>query len=80
MVEGDVGGDVMVGGTKVLQSPDPRQLEAERVEQARRLYLQHLRQACQVLPLAALGGEEVGEEDVTWSVSILPWIRPRVSI
>ena len=60
-----VGGDyVTAGGTKVT-APDPREIEREKDEKARIAYLERLRRHCQVLPLAALGGDESSEEDIT---------------
>ncbi len=42
--------------------PDP---EAARRKEAREKYLRRLRQRCNVLPLAAMGGEEAGGDEVT---------------
>jgi formylglycine-generating enzyme required for sulfatase activity len=42
--------------------PDP---EAARRREAREKYLRRLRQRCNVLPLAAMGGEEAGGDEVT---------------
>ena len=42
-----------------------KSLEQEKVEKAFRSYLEKLRLHCNALPLAALGGEEGSEEDIT---------------
>ena len=55
----NVGGHVITGDGNII-NPDPAQAEATRAEQR---YLQRLYQHCNVLPLAAMGGEEgVGDE------------------
>jgi formylglycine-generating enzyme required for sulfatase activity len=46
-------------------SPDPGQAAARRREQARTRYLERLRRYCQALPLAALGGEETSDQEIT---------------
>jgi formylglycine-generating enzyme required for sulfatase activity len=46
-------------------APDPRQIAAEEQAKARRTYLVKLRHYCQVLPLAALGGEEGAEDELS---------------
>ncbi|MDQ3007821.1 MAG: hypothetical protein M3R47_20885, partial [Chloroflexota bacterium] len=46
---------------KHIQTP----VEREKIEKAYRLYLEKLRRHCNSLPLAALGGEESSEEDIT---------------
>jgi formylglycine-generating enzyme required for sulfatase activity len=63
---GDVGGDFLApGATKIVQ-PDSRAAATRRAEErARCRYLERLRRQCQALPLAALGGEETGDQDVT---------------
>ncbi|HOS80010.1 MAG TPA: hypothetical protein PLJ24_07115, partial [Anaerolineae bacterium] len=49
-----------VAGDNITINPDPAQAAAER---ARERYLQRLHHQCNVLPLAAMGGDEgVGEE------------------
>ncbi|MGD9099058.1 MAG: hypothetical protein PVF45_01165 [Anaerolineae bacterium] len=60
----DVGGDVLMPGAvkAELRLPDPARDKAAR---ARARYLAHLRRDCNALPLAALGGEEGADEDVT---------------
>jgi len=64
-VSGSVGGDVLgPGATKIVQASAAEQ-EQQRREQARRRYLEKLRRHCQALPLAALGGEEGTEEELT---------------
>ncbi len=42
-------------------APDPQQIEKEKNASAHQKYLQKLRSHCQVLPLAALGGDEAEE-------------------
>ncbi len=42
-----------------------KSMEQEKVEKAFRLYLEKLTRHCNALPLAALGGEENSEEDIT---------------
>jgi formylglycine-generating enzyme required for sulfatase activity len=60
LVNGDVGGDVLGAGARKIVNPDPAQAAAVR---ARTRYLQRVHQQCNVLPLAAMGGEEgVGDE------------------
>ena len=47
-------------------SPDSKQIEADKNESARRLYLERMRKHCQSLPLAALGSEDgSGDEGIT---------------
>jgi formylglycine-generating enzyme required for sulfatase activity len=64
-------GSVAVGaGAKYVagdyyESPDRKQIESDKDEAARRAYLERMRRHCQVLPLAALGGEEGAEEEIT---------------
>ncbi|MEA3397401.1 MAG: NACHT domain-containing protein, partial [Chloroflexota bacterium] len=54
-----VGGHVITGDNTVI-NPDPAQAAADR---ARQRYLKRVQQQCNVLPLAALGGDEgVGDE------------------
>ncbi|RLC78514.1 MAG: hypothetical protein DRJ03_25120 [Chloroflexi bacterium] len=58
-VRGSVAGHVVTGNGNVINA-DPAQAEAER---AKARYLRRLRQRCNVLPLAAMGGDEgVGDE------------------
>jgi len=58
-VGGNVGGNVITGDNNTI-NPDP---EKERLARARERYLRRLQQQCNVLPLAAMGGDEgVGEE------------------
>ncbi len=67
VVQGNANGDIITG-TKTVQhfhAPDPRQAAADEAERARRRYLERLRRNCQVLPLAALGGDEGKDEDIT---------------
>ncbi len=64
-VGGNVNGDVLGPGATKITAPDPRQIEQERIDKARRRYLERLRRQCQALPLAALGSEESAEADVT---------------
>ena len=60
LVNGDVEGDVLGAGAQKFVNPDPAQSAAER---ARKRYLERVHQQCNVLPLAAMGGEEgVGDE------------------
>jgi len=62
-VNGGVGVQNSTIGT-VNINPDPRQAEAERAEQAFQAYLAALWKRCQVLPLAALGGDEGRNSEV----------------
>jgi len=56
---------IVTGDNAVIQQPpDPRQVEAERAEQAFQDYLAALWKRCQVLPLAALGGDEGRNSEV----------------
>ncbi|MDX9993272.1 MAG: NACHT domain-containing protein [Anaerolineales bacterium] len=58
--------DVILGGqTNHYHAPDPRELAREEEDKARRAYLEKLRRHCQVLPLAALGGEEGAEDELS---------------
>jgi formylglycine-generating enzyme required for sulfatase activity len=58
-VQGDVEGHAVTGDGVTIH-PDPAQSAARR---ARRRYLERVHQQCNVLPLAAMGGEEgVGDE------------------
>ncbi len=60
LIEGSVNGDFLGPNAQKIVNPDPAQAAAER---ARERYLQRLQQQCNVLPLAAMGGDEgVGEE------------------
>ncbi len=60
LIEGSVNGDVLGPNAQKIVNPDPEQAAAER---ARERYLRRLQQQCNVLPLAAMGGDEgVGEE------------------
>ena len=73
LVSGNVGGDVVTGikltqtagNVSVYTAPDSRQIEADRLNQARRRYLERLVRQCQSLPLAALGSDASAEADVT---------------
>jgi len=57
--QGNIKGHAVTGDGMTI-NPDPVQSAAER---ARRRYLERVHQQCNVLPLAAMGGEEgVGEE------------------
>lgn len=47
------------------EAPDPAKVEADKNETARRLYLERMRRHCQVLQLAALGGEDDTGDEVT---------------
>ncbi len=67
-VGGDVntGGGDFVGRDKIIHMvPDPQVAKAQEAADARRRYLERLRNECRILPLAALGGEESIEEEVT---------------
>lgn len=57
-------GGILVGGD-YHAAPDPRQAEREQALEARCAYLEKLRRHCQVLPLAALGGQEDTDEEIT---------------
>ena len=46
-------------------SPDPAEEERKRQSRVRLRYLERLSRTCQSLPLAALGGEEGADEDIT---------------
>ena len=60
-----VGGDlIMPGATKTVQQAEGDPGEAVQ-EEAHRRYLLRLQAQCQALPLAALGGEEGADEDLT---------------
>ncbi|MEZ4770340.1 MAG: CHAT domain-containing protein [Caldilineales bacterium] len=58
---GTIYGGVHIGDI-IPSPPDPEQ---RRADQARTRYLQRLRQRCNVLPLAAMGGEEEASDEVT---------------
>ncbi len=65
-VEGDVNAPVIVGSGNVINNaPDLQKLAEQEREKARRGYLAELRAACQVLPLAAIGGDESGDAEIT---------------
>jgi formylglycine-generating enzyme required for sulfatase activity len=49
----------------VVQNQYPPDPQAARQKEARERYLRRLRQRCNVLPLAAMGGEEAGGDEVT---------------
>ncbi len=60
LIEGGVNGDFLGPGAQKIIHPDPAQAAAER---ARERYLRRVQQQCNVLPLAAMGGDEgMGEE------------------
>ena len=61
LVHGDY---IAPGGTKIT-APDPRELARQETEKNRRAYLEKLRRHCQALPLAALGGEEGTDEEIS---------------
>ncbi|MFQ5821924.1 MAG: NACHT domain-containing protein, partial [Candidatus Heimdallarchaeota archaeon] len=64
-IKGQVQGDVLgPRATKIVYSSKQEEERIQR-EKARRRYLERLRRHCQALPLAALGGEEGSEEDLT---------------
>jgi len=46
-------------------APDPQAQAAREAEDALQTYLERLQRECRILPLAALGGDETGEEEVT---------------
>jgi formylglycine-generating enzyme required for sulfatase activity len=68
-IAGDVNGPVLSGEfhgpVSIPAGPDPRQIAFEEAERARLRYLEKLRRQCQALPLAALGGEESADEEIT---------------
>lgn len=58
--------DVILGDqTNHYHAPDPRELAREEEDKAQCAYLEKLRRHCQVLPLAALGGEEGAEDELS---------------
>ena len=67
MIEGGVhsGRDVILGSQTNIFNPLPPDPEAEKRQRALETYLNRLSRACLSLPLAALGGEESTESDVT---------------
>ncbi len=75
IVKGDVSGSTLIsGGRNIIaeqlqifleQKNAQTPVEREKIEKAYRSYLEKLRRHCQSLPLAALGGEESSEEDIT---------------
>ncbi len=67
-VGGDVntGGGDFVGRDKIIhQAPDPREIARAEAEDALQRYLERLKKECQILPLAAVGGDETADEDIT---------------
>jgi len=59
-------GGMYVGGNYTVQNaPDPKQIEADKNESARRNYLERLRRFCQSLPLAVMGGDEGVDDEVS---------------
>ena len=70
VVNGDVNGNINTGNTYIgVQNVMQNNEEAERLEKIRQRYLKRLGQQCNVLPLAAMGGdegvhEEIGLDDV----------------
>ena len=62
MVGGNVTGDIIASGATKIVYPN---LEAEKQRKALEGYLLRLSRACLSLPLAALGGEEIAESEVT---------------
>ncbi len=62
---GQIGGSVVLpGGTLIVEDGTAAAAEAA-AARARRCYLEHLRRQCQALPLAALGGDETGDQEIT---------------
>ena len=47
------------------EQADPEQIARDRADHARRRYLERLRRLCHTLPLAALGGSESDDQDLT---------------
>jgi hypothetical protein len=58
-------GGLYVGGNYSVHVDSSGKDEEEKTEKARIRYLRNLRKFCQSLPLAALGGEEDAEEEIT---------------
>lgn len=75
VVKGNIrGSNVFSGNRNIIadqvqvfleSSYSQKSLEQEKIEKAFRSYLEKLRRHCNALPLAALGGEESSEEDIT---------------
>ncbi len=63
-LQGDIIGPHAIKIEKIVQHASP-ELERQKREQGRRLYLENLSRSCQALPLAALGGEEGAEEELS---------------
>ncbi len=60
-----VKGDYVASGGAKFLAPNAAETTHQKNAKARTSYLEKLRRHCQVLPLAALGGEETAEEDIT---------------
>ena len=58
-------GDVLMPGSVKHVYPDPAKAAQEAEERALRCYLERLYRYCEALPLASLGGDETGDQDVT---------------
>jgi len=77
VVARDVNGHIITGDNAVIH-PDPAQSAAER---AQKRYLERVHQKCNVLPLAAMGGEEgVGDEVSLEQVYVALDTRTRVPL
>lgn len=81
-VEGDAEGDINTGDTHIgVQIVHQSNEEVVRLEKIRRRYLKRLIQKCNVVPLAALGGDEgLNEEIGLDKVYIALDIRPQVPL
>ncbi len=70
-IHAETGSTIHIAGRDVVTTEnhyhgtDPRQVEAEKAAEARKRYLEKLRRFCQALPLAALGGEENADDEIT---------------
>jgi formylglycine-generating enzyme required for sulfatase activity len=53
------------GDLTIHEAHDPSKAEEEKANDARHAYLEKLRRYCQALPLAALGGQESTDEEIT---------------
>ncbi len=65
IINAPVAGDVFGPGSRKEVHLNPTEQRREQLLAARRRYLERLQRHCQALPLAALGGEEGTEEELT---------------
>ena len=65
LLTGPIAGNVVLPGGTLIAPDSATQAAREAEGRARRSYLEHLQRQCQSLPLAALGGDETSDQDIT---------------